>query len=263
MCILKKKFTLMELLLVIAIFAILLSMLLPSLTKARERARTAVCLSNMKQLNIGTQLYIQQNDGFIIRGRWDSNPKKSKEGTRWMIRLASLYDLDDGNFSGNEYRYGDVSVLVCPSDSISIKRRKVRDSTMQGTSYFGNGRIMNSYDPGNGWSEKHVAKFDNPSERLISTEKWGYWYGSMDRGVTQGHWNTSKFYTHSAKVDGTWTSKSLFGTQHLSKWINTLRLDMSASSWVYSRMYKSAAGHNSNSKPNNNPDWIYWRGPDQ
>ena len=255
-----KKFTLIELLVVIAIFALLLSLLLPSLMNAREKARIAVCLSNKKQLNIAVHLYVKEYNGFLPRGRYDNNSEKSQHGSRWMIRMASKYDLDDGEFSGNEYVYESETVLVCPSDNISLKMGKVRDSTMQGTSYFGNGRILNSYDPANGSSEKHLAKFDEPAKRIISTEKWGYWYGSMDRGVTQGHWNPNKFYSHSAKIDGTWTASSLFGEQHMGKWINTLRLDMSASTWSYSRIYKSVAGHNSNTQPDTNEDWVYWRG---
>ena len=61
-----RKFTLIELLIVIAIIAILLSLLLPSLTKAREAAKLAVCVSNLSQLNKAYLTYNSNSDSRLI-----------------------------------------------------------------------------------------------------------------------------------------------------------------------------------------------------
>jgi prepilin-type N-terminal cleavage/methylation domain-containing protein/prepilin-type processing-associated H-X9-DG protein len=62
----RRAFTLIELLVVIAIIAILAALLLPVLSKAKERAKSAACLNDMKQIITATKLYVDDNHGAMI-----------------------------------------------------------------------------------------------------------------------------------------------------------------------------------------------------
>src|SRR5688500_7274453 len=56
----RSAFTLIELLVVIGIIGILLSILLPSISRARKAAQTVYCLSNLKQLGLATTMYMNE-----------------------------------------------------------------------------------------------------------------------------------------------------------------------------------------------------------
>jgi prepilin-type N-terminal cleavage/methylation domain-containing protein/prepilin-type processing-associated H-X9-DG protein len=64
----RKAFTLIELLVVIAIIALLMAVLLPSLHRAREQGKRAVCLSNLRQLALAWMLYAEANDEKLVNG---------------------------------------------------------------------------------------------------------------------------------------------------------------------------------------------------
>ena len=68
----KMAFTLIELLVVVAIIGILASMLLPSLAKARDKGKMAVCKSNLRQIGTGAVMYSDTNSGWyaVSTGNW-------------------------------------------------------------------------------------------------------------------------------------------------------------------------------------------------
>lgn len=63
-------FTLVELLVVISIIALLLSVLMPSLNRARRQAQNVVCLSNLKEIGIAAMLWTQGHDGWVLPAVW-------------------------------------------------------------------------------------------------------------------------------------------------------------------------------------------------
>lgn len=116
-------FTLIELLVVIALIAALAALLLPLLGRAKESGRATVCLSNLHQIGIALQLYVQDNSNHL--------PAMRDKSLTTTNELPSP-DLVLSNYLGN------VRVLQCPSD-----RQNVFQTT--GSSYSWNS-LLNGQD---------------------------------------------------------------------------------------------------------------------
>jgi prepilin-type N-terminal cleavage/methylation domain-containing protein/prepilin-type processing-associated H-X9-DG protein len=83
-------FTLVELLVVMAVIAILLSVLLPAITRVRASAQTTKCIANLSQIGKAHLAYVAQNDGMLVPPETMSGPRNSDNITRetWSTALV-------------------------------------------------------------------------------------------------------------------------------------------------------------------------------
>lgn len=110
----KHAFTLIELLIVIAIIGVLASLLLPALTHAKETARRTACTSNLRQVNLAIRLYADDNsDSLPVLP--NPNPYSNGVGTFYKQLVKGSLGLA-GPASADE------KVFTCPSDRIISKQ---------------------------------------------------------------------------------------------------------------------------------------------
>ena len=115
----KCRFTLVELLITIAIIAILASMLLPALHKARQKAKDITCLSNLKQMGLFLMEYTEQNSGYFPKanGLLNAGAESWSGSGRWQ---DGLYALKSGKKTANKLHWknqsSDHKVLSRPNE---------------------------------------------------------------------------------------------------------------------------------------------------
>ena len=102
----QKAFTLIELLVVISIIAMLVSLLLPSLQQARNAARDAICMSNLRQMGIASAIYTEDYNQWVLRAG-----SSSDTSTQWHNNRAFRENLNaDTSTTTGRYPIG----LLCP-----------------------------------------------------------------------------------------------------------------------------------------------------
>jgi type II secretory pathway pseudopilin PulG len=115
----ERAFTLVELLAIIAIVAILAALLLPAAVKAREKARSIQCVSNLRQWGMAFQLYAADNDDFLPRrGQGVQALFQLNRPTDWFNALPGYFGLPSYEImAANAAKPAahTESVFICPT----------------------------------------------------------------------------------------------------------------------------------------------------
>ena len=189
-------FTLVELLVVISIIAMLMSILMPALGRAREAARRVVCLSNLRQLTLAWNMYVMDNDDKLcspqipISYAWADGFSEADEhmrGTELGIKEGALWPYTQS-----------IKLYECQSarsyKSIHCRPERLRDYSMS----------RNMGYPRENWNEKPVRVFktlsgiSRPSEKMVFIGADGsYGYNSIF-GEEWSGWLRGPFWPFSA-----------------------------------------------------------------
>lgn len=196
-----KKFTLMELLIVVSVIVILLSLLLPALNRARDKAREISCVGNKKQCMLGQQLYANDNTGYMLVTtpyKASSNLSNPHSYHFFHTGLTGYPPYTWWNiYEGQGQAYVKWASLVCPSNTFGqrvkntgfrTQNQEFMDKYFYGT--YGTVMYLPAYD-------KNVtgdfAYFPNykyyvPGKCKISSKIWIVADSRGSAGESKGHY---------------------------------------------------------------------------
>jgi prepilin-type N-terminal cleavage/methylation domain-containing protein len=194
----RAAFTLIELLVVISIIGILASMLLPSLSRGQEKAKTATCINNLRQMGISIKLYIDDAGGVFppLRVRdLDGQSKGCRAALGGRDPLPSLFACYPSERVRPLYYYMAPSdVYRCPRDKGQAllpcsceKKLKPSNFATIGCSYQYNAGPLTTLssggfrvppvDPFNGLAGKNEGWANNPALHILAHEPPARLYG--------------------------------------------------------------------------------------
>jgi general secretion pathway protein G len=110
-------FTLVELLVIIAVIAILAALVLPALTRTKALANAATCVSNLKQWGVATMIYAGDNEDFLPP---DGRPNGTSTNSGWYIDLPRSINIPtypELPWRTNAGMPPTRSIWVCPSST--------------------------------------------------------------------------------------------------------------------------------------------------
>lgn len=166
-----RAFTLIELLIVIAIIAVLMAVIVPALNRAREMGKRAVCLNNTKSLALAWTLYCSDQDGQMpsSRGIAASGWVRGLSGTYQNRPIEAPKEEQIAAIrSGQLYPYTNTEkVYRCPV----AMRQEMRT--------YSASPAMNGYSPESGPIEKNVNRMKQLAQRLLFIDDYGENWDAM------------------------------------------------------------------------------------